>query len=224
MPSWLIRFCRIPSSSTPARVPLRVPAPPVRRVPPTTTAAIASSSQPAPATGCPAASWAREQRPREAGERPAGRVGDDLRPVHPDAHQAGRLLAAADGEDRLPVARPDQDQPAHDEGDEHEDYGRREAEDLPLPEPDERRVVGHADRLLVGEREGETADAEQAGQGHDKRGHPGPRDQESLPEAEQAARHDRQQQRQRPRDRQHERGQHPAKRERSTRRRGRCRR
>src|SRR5690606_26418982 len=48
VPTWLIRLWITPSSSTPAIVPVMPPAPPVSRVPPMTTAAMASSSRPMP--------------------------------------------------------------------------------------------------------------------------------------------------------------------------------
>jgi hypothetical protein len=52
-----------PSSSTPQSVPATDPSPPVSRVPPTTTAAIAVSSQPTPSAGWPAPYWAASSTP-----------------------------------------------------------------------------------------------------------------------------------------------------------------
>ncbi|MNC64325.1 hypothetical protein D3C75_1145130 [compost metagenome] len=55
---------RKPMMSAPIRVPMMRPLPPIRLVPPSTTAAMASSSYPMPAVG-----WAEERR--EVTMRPA---------------------------------------------------------------------------------------------------------------------------------------------------------
>src|SRR5918999_887450 len=91
VPTWFIRFCSTPRMSTPTSEPFIVPYPPVSSVPPTTTAAMASSSHAAPngEDRLPVAGAVEDQRP--GGEREDhyedGHVyPEDLAPPEPGEH------------------------------------------------------------------------------------------------------------------------------------------
>ena len=97
MPFSKLRMLKIrPSRSTPASVEPTEPTPPVSSVPPTTTEAMANSSQPTPSVGCPAPNCEARITPGDPGQRAAQRVDQQLHPVDRQAHQPRRVLAAAD--------------------------------------------------------------------------------------------------------------------------------
>ena len=81
-----------------------------------TTAAIASSSVPMPLRGYPAPEYGGEQQSGEAAAHAADDVDDDLGARDVQAHEARRLLAAADR-----VDGPAEAGPLHDDGSERDD-------------------------------------------------------------------------------------------------------
>ena len=93
------RFDSSPKISTPTKVPAMPPRPPIRLVPPITTAAMASSSSPWPASGLPWRYCATKSTAATPASIPEMRVGGDLGPRDVDAREPRRLLVAADGVD-----------------------------------------------------------------------------------------------------------------------------
>ena len=168
MPSPLARKERI---STPSATPKRLPTPPARLTPPSTTAATTWNSKPRPATCTRRAEARRQQDAGDAGEQRADDEGDELGAADVVAGKPRHLGIAADGIE-LPAERA----MAHevDEGDEEDERDERRvghrAEQAPvadLVEALEHQVVG--DRLLAGVDVDAAADDEEAAERHDQR-------------------------------------------------------
>src|SRR6218665_939627 len=102
------------SSSTPVRVLRIEPSPPVSSVPPTTTAAMAINSQPAPSVGEPEV-CAANKTPAKPAQAPRQCVARDLDPLYRQAHQTRGFLVATDRQHTAAEPRKTQGQRAQSE-------------------------------------------------------------------------------------------------------------
>ena len=123
-----------PSRSTPESVAPTEPTPPVSSVPPTTTEAMAKSSQPTPSVGWPAPNWAARMHAGEAGHAVRSAIDGEHHPVDRQPHQARRILAAADGQDVPSEGREVQRKRAENIGDQR-DPGRATGKPRKSPWP-----------------------------------------------------------------------------------------
>jgi hypothetical protein len=120
-----------------------------------------------------------EERPGGAGQRSGQRVDRDLRTVHRQAHQPGRVLVAADGQHVAAEVGPVQDQGADREEQRHDPERHRDAQQLPGAEGGEAAGLGHRG-AGVGEVERQPAGHQQRGQRDQERGQPEAGDQDAV--------------------------------------------
>ena len=115
-------------SSAPKNVPTMLPRPPIRLVPPTTTAAIdSSSSSPVPVCGEPDEKQRHVEKADDRRADAADHVDERLDARDVDAGQARRFFVAADREDVAAEARLVQEHGREEDDRDHPDDGNRNA-------------------------------------------------------------------------------------------------
>ena len=115
-----------PKMRTPTNVPASPPRPPMRLVPPITTAAMASSSRPEPASGFPCRYWATNKTPASPARKARDHVGGQLDLRDLDARKLRRLRIAADRVDVAAEGREAQNSAEYEDCGEEEDARHRQ--------------------------------------------------------------------------------------------------
>ena len=108
---------------TPTNVPASPPRPPMRLVPPITTAAMASSSRPDPASGLSLPVLRDEQNAGEPGQKGRDEIGRQLDLRHLDARKFRRLRIAANRVDIAAEGREAQNAPEYEDRGQEKDAG-----------------------------------------------------------------------------------------------------
>ena len=107
-------------------------------------------------------------------------IGPEHHPVDRQAHEARRLLVAADRQHIAAEAREVEHDRAIDIGDRRDPGRRRKAQKIALPEPGEIGVVGDRDGLVVRKQQPGAARHQHAGERGDERQDLHPRDHEAV--------------------------------------------